>query len=131
MILMKLRTTGNSIRLRLSQTDVRDFETNGSISETLQLGPSEKDTFGYRLIRSDTIRQAAVNFIANYLTVSIPAADTNDWLSTDKVGIEASQTVGAGRQLRIIIEKDFACLSARAGDDDIDSFPNPAASKTC
>jgi hypothetical protein len=34
--------------------------------------------------------------------------------------------------LRILVEKDFACLAPREGEDESDMFPNPLSGKeTC
>ena len=38
---------------------------------------------------------------------------------------------GAAGSLRILVEKDFACLQPRAHEDESDLFPNPDASRTC
>ncbi|MGH8167708.1 MAG: DUF7009 family protein [Woeseiaceae bacterium] len=37
-----------------------------------------------------------------------------------------------GDELSILVEKDFACLAPREGEDDSDKFPNPLEGKaTC
>ena len=35
------------------------------------------------------------------------------------------QDVGGDEPLRILVEKDFACLVEREGEDDSDAFPHP------
>jgi hypothetical protein len=37
--------------------------------------------------------------------------------------------VGDGKTLRILVEKDFACLTKPPHEDDADAFPNP--NKSC
>jgi hypothetical protein len=39
------------------------------------------------------------------------------------------QPTASDAELRIVVEKDFACLTAREGEDESDNFANPNA--TC
>ena len=126
---MKLRTTSNSIRLRLSQTDVKVFSDASVVEENVQVGPGSDAIISYRLTRSDTIDSATAVYKDHCLTVSVPSAVADRWATSEEVGIEASQPNGVGGELSIVIEKDFACIKPRSGDDDEDTFPNPAA--TC
>ena len=73
----------------------------------------------------------AVNYANNMLTVLVPAAHADNWTSTDEVGIAAVQPANESERLSILIEKDFACLTPRAGDDDKDSFPHPGVAGAC
>ena len=128
---MKLRTTRNSIRLRLSQEDVRTFAEKGVIEERIDFGPSPAPALVYRLVRGSEGSDVAVNFADSKLTVTIPSSRADRWTSSDDVGIDAKQSTGNPNPLSILIEKDFACLTPRAGDDDKDSFPHPNAAAAC
>lgn len=65
------------------------------------------------------------------LTVRVAAAALGDWARGDGVSL-ALQCASAAARLDVLIEKDFACLTARDGDDDADSFPHPeAGGATC
>jgi hypothetical protein len=124
---MKLRTTQNSIRLRLSQTDIRNFAENGVVDETVQIGPVSEAAFSFRLHRSETIDRTSASYQNNCLTISIPSGIADQWSTSEDVSIKASQPTSDAAELSILIEKDFACLTPRTGDDDKDAFPNPAA----
>jgi hypothetical protein len=128
---MKLRLTSNSIRLRLSQTDVDRFRTDGVVEEELCLGTEPGQTFIYQLLRSELTDSIDANLENNQLTVSIPASEAAAWTDTDKVGIDGTRPNATNSTIAILVEKDFACMTPRAGDDDRDSFPNPAAPETC
>jgi hypothetical protein len=39
--------------------------------------------------------------------------------------LAGAQPAAADAELRIVVEKDFACLTAREGEDESDNFPNP------
>ena len=127
---MKLRVTKNSIRLRLSQTDVQQFREAGAVDEKLMVGADNDAPLTYRLARGN-VSEVSASLDGTTLTVSVPASEADDWTTTDRVGIEGSQTSGNGSSVSILIEKDFACLTPRAGDDDKDTFPHPELSKKC
>jgi hypothetical protein len=55
--------------------------------------------------------------------VRVPVDVARAWTDGEEVGIESA----AGATPRILVEKDFACLSPREGEDDGDAFPNPAS----
>ena len=117
---MKLRIAGNSIRLRLSQSDVRLLADTGSVAETVDIGPNQR--LSYRLIRSDSAERMTAGFEDNCLTVFVPARLTDKWTATAEVGIQTDPS----ERLKILVEKDFACLHPHPGEDDQDTFPNPA-----
>jgi len=123
---MKLRTTATSIRLRLSQTDVRNFAEHGVVEETLKFDPEGKERFVYRLVRDQNAEGVLATFANNQLTVSVPVDLADDWTSTEVVGIDNDAT---NAHVQILVEKDFTCLVPRVGEDDQDTFPHPQASQ--
>jgi hypothetical protein len=125
---MKLRITGRSIRLRLSQSDVRQFKEHGEVSEELHLGDGPGNALMYRLTRGEAASATIEN---NRLIVTIAAAEADEWTGTDKVGIESMHRNSDGSDIHILIEKDFSCLTPRTGDDDKDTFPHPRSAETC
>ena len=50
------------------------------------------------------------------------------WASGDQIGIESEQLVDHQASLRILIEKDFACIDG-TDEQNADTFPNPLAGK--
>ena len=63
-------------------------------------------------------------------SIQIDPADAEDWLAGDRVGFDHLQPVDGG-VVRVLLEKDFACIDRPAGEeaDDAYAFPNPSA--TC
>ncbi len=59
------------------------------------------------------------------LTVSVPADMIAKWASSEEEGIYGEQANGTDTPLKIAIEKDFACLKPREGEDESDHFPHP------
>lgn len=120
---MKLRIRGNSLRLRLTRSEVEQLGRSGEVIETVDFGAGSP-RFCYQLSAMDggTVR---AEFGDDRLHIFVPATEAARWIGSEQVGIEGMQPVGDGRFLRILVEKDFACLAERGGEDDSDAFPNP------
>jgi len=119
---MKLRVRENSLRIRLVQTEVQKLVNGQSVEQTTDFSPSS--SLIVRVEPCLRTEQLAALFVDHRLSILLPPAAVRRWAETDQVAIEANQPVGDGRFLNILIEKDFACLLSRAGDD-VDAFPNP------
>src|SRR2546426_941555 len=113
---MKLRIKGNSIRLRLGQSEVRRLVSEGLIEEFTAFGPSRKQRFGYALCASAAQLGVSATFADQRLIVRVPADVIDRWATTDQVSIHSVQYTGNGNDLNILIEKDFECID-RAGDE--------------
>lgn len=127
---MKLRIRDNSIRLRLTRTEVESARDDGLVSGTVPF--SGGVTFGYVLESSPACVKPVAQFSNNVLRVRLPEKDVHDWANSEAVSIAAEQLLDEGGQLNILVEKDFACLAPREGEDESDMFPHPAqGSETC
>ena len=126
---MKLRLKNNSARLRLTQTETARFAETGRVEETIEFGLKARQQFIYALEAASEIEEIQATFENNRITVLIPKRRADEWTRTAQVAMEAEQTIGGGKSLRLLIEKDFACLEARAGEDDRDAFPHPSEGK--
>lgn len=123
---MKIRILGNSIRLRLSQSEVKSLTENNIVEEKTYFGPTEESVFIYSLEKKDTneIRAALSN---NHMRIYVPGKTADDWSNSNDISLENHMSLGHGLALKILIEKDFKCLTER-GEDESDLFPNPAES---
>jgi hypothetical protein len=115
---MKLRFHSNSLRLRLSQSDVAVLAGGGSVEETVTFAPGQ--TLIY-LIESGVGEEIAASFENGRIRVTLPRALAKQWVLSDEAGIE-----GVSGPLRVLVEKDFQCIH-REGEEDADAFPNPLA----
>jgi hypothetical protein len=130
---MKMRIRGNSVRFRLTKSEVSQFCEIGKVEETVEFGLEPQQKFIYAVEATDAEKVSAV-FENNRLCVLIPEREAKEWTNSNQVGIKAAQTTGGGEkgvQLRILVEKDFACLENRPGEDDSDAFPHPLEEKLC
>ena len=118
---MKLRIKGNTIRLRLTRTEVAEIGAGREVREVTEFSPNSQ--FSYAL--QPTVNEVVTaKFENNEMSIFLPQAMSAAWAVNDEVGIEADQD-----QLKIIIEKDFACLSPR-GEEDSDTFEHPMTGQT-
>ncbi|MBX3213454.1 MAG: hypothetical protein KF850_15560 [Labilithrix sp.] len=122
---MKLRIRGDSIRLRLTQAEAAALAEGRSVEESTGFAPGSALVYAV-VVGAPTL---SARLTGARVEVAVPAEIARAWATGDSVGIEAAQDAGQGRTLRILVEKDFACLTTRPHEDDADAFPNPNA--TC
>src|SRR4051794_10167371 len=107
---MKIKIKSDSLRLPLGQSEVCRLATEGVVEEFTHFGPCSGQRFGYELHASFHDSAVSARFARGRLVVRIPAVEIHKWARTDQVGIDARQPLGDGKELRILIEKDFACI---------------------
>ena len=122
---MKLRIKGNSIRLRLLRSEVERFSAEGTITEEARFGA---DGLKYSLVVSDTADSIYAKFERGEISVVIPKGAARQWATTETVGLETEQPIGADQTLAILIEKDFECIDRPDDPDRADAYANPNAS---
>ncbi|MCR9141498.1 MAG: hypothetical protein NXI24_04540 [bacterium] len=133
---MKLRIKGNSIRLRLTQSEVEIFGREGRVADCVQFGPIRSLT--YVLLRDAQARTPVAEYTGDEVRVLVPEETATQWVDSEQVGFRGEMQLaalptdaGAGpgdRILRILVEKDFQCLVSRPHEDESDHYVNPLAS---
>lgn len=123
---MKIRIKGNSLRLRLTQTEVIRFLENGEVAETIQFGVAENQKLIYQLAKYSK-KEIGVAYQPGKIVVLIPNAMALDWAQSEKVGMNSILAIDDQTTLTILVEKDFQCMKPRAGEDENDLFINPQA----
>lgn len=122
---MKLRLRDNSVRLRLMRGEVATLESGGALRAETRFPGGGCLVY---TIESDVAGDAPRAAFANgRLTVTMPAAGVREWAAGDAVSIAGEQAVDGGETLRILVEKDFQCLTNREGEDESDMYPHPQA----
>lgn len=120
---MKLRIRDNSIRLRLSQTEVAAIRSDGIVGGKVSFAGGSR--LVYSLEATPACVDPAAQFADGELLVRLPESTAIEWADSDEVSIEAMQPLDDGGSLKILIEKDFACLAPREGEDESDLYPHP------
>lgn len=121
---MKLRTHKNSIRLRLSQSEVQTFAETGFVHECIAFSPLPSQQLQYSLIQAEH-DHISVSYLNNHLRIYVPTAIASHWCDSDNIGFDTHLTVGPASELYVLVEKDFQCLTPRPYEDETDNFPNP------
>jgi hypothetical protein len=127
---MKLRIMGDSLRLRVSRSEVGRLLAGDRLEDTIHFAPEARAKFTYALQREPSVNRPTVQYAGSRVTILIPDDQANDWGVTDQVGIAEDISLGSAGTLALLIEKDFACLD-RSDEDNQDTFPNPNAGVTC
>jgi hypothetical protein len=126
---MKLRIQDNSVRLRLTKTEVDRLDGDGEVAALTAFPGEQALRYAVKCSASASI---GARFEADAIVVTIPAAEVHDWATSDRVSIYGSELLAGGDSLAILVEKDFTCLQPRAGEDESDMFPHPREGReTC
>lgn len=121
---MKIRIKGNSIRMRLTKTDVSRLCESGYLEEQT-IFPGTR--FMYALEKAD-VTVLSATFENNKITLHVPASFLKDWAVNDIIGLDAQMPLPSAESLYLLIEKDFACLD-HTTEDQSDNYENP--NKVC
>lgn len=105
--------------------DVRRLAETGRLEEIISFGPDSKERLCYALALSSDISEPKAAFLNGSLTVVIPKDKGIEWVESEAVGIESVQKISGAGEIKILIEKDFACRSKTRRNEDSDAFPNP------
>ncbi len=123
---MKLRIKGDSLRLRLTQGEMRALAEQGEVDDRIHFPGGPALVYRVRVDRHG--QEISASYNSNLIDIRVPEALSERWCGTDLVTLSASQTVSTG-ELRIVLEKDWACLAPREGEDESDNFPHPESGR--
>src|SRR5690349_15750914 len=118
---MKIRIRDNSVRIRLSKSEVALFAKEGHVEERTEFVNS---ALVYAVKRSADETLSA-DFVNGNLTLYVPANILQFWASTDLVGLDYNMPLPNGNHLYLLIEKDFKCIDAPITEDQSDMYENP------
>jgi hypothetical protein len=115
---MKIRIKGNSLRYRLTKSDIDYFSNNGYIEEIIFFGNNK---LVYALQRYQD-NELTADFNDQKIVLFVPHHMADEWADTDRVGFE-----NTNGPLYLLIEKDFKCMD-NVAEDQSDNYPNPLSS---
>ena len=122
---MKIRIRGNSVRLRLTKTEVEIFCETGEFSETTRFNTQ---IFTYKIVSREYIDCLKADFVDNTIVIFIPRQEALNWDQDERVGFKNEFMLNDGTPLNLLVEKDFVCLDKR-DEDESDNYPNPLLAK--
>ena len=126
---MKLRIEGNSLRLRVSPSEMRRLLDTGRIEETIHFAPDPNARLTYALEHNAEAMSTSVRYRPQEMTVVVSSEGMRQWASGPDVGLYGETSTSNGI-LQLAIEKDFACLD-KSDVENADTFPNPNQGAVC
>ena len=107
---MKLRIKGNSIRFRLTQSEVKIVEQTGLVKDQIKF--SDSISLEYE-IKANGLEYVEATYSENKITLKVNESLIRDWAHSDQVTISSSLDLSSNENLTILIEKDFVLISKR------------------
>jgi hypothetical protein len=124
---MKLRIRGNSIRIRLDRLEIEQLAQHGLVEDKIEFGATDDEALHYSIEWREQNSPLSAEFAPNAIRIFSPRDIADTLTSTNDISLESEQIVAEGRILRLLVEKDFACLTTRSNEDDTHAFENPAS----
>ena len=122
---MKIRIKGNSVRFRLTKSEVEAFSEKGSYSETTEFASK---TLTYTLVAKANITELEADFKEDTITIYFPESEQSAWAKSNRVGYANTVDWNDTKELSLLVEKDFTCLDNTV-EDQSDNYPNPRLAK--
>ena len=114
---MKLRIKGNSLRIRLTKTEVNIIANTGYLEEETLFSNNK---FMYALQRVDEGNELSAALEENKMIIFVPSSLTKEWPTNNIIGFNAEMPVADNKTLFLLIEKDFVCLDETTVDQSED-----------
>ena len=120
---MKLRFHGNTLRLRLSQSEVARLAETGRVEERVVFAAGQTLEYAIEtgVVEPGDAGEMRASFEGGRIRVTVAPAAAKRWIEGSETGIESSDG-----PLRVLVEKDFQCFHGDA-ETNADAFPNPLA----
>jgi hypothetical protein len=111
---MKLWIRGNSLRLRVSKTELAKIAETGRADDTTRFSSEQSLRYGVEVRPTGAV---TATFSDASILVALPKAFLDLWLRPGEISVEGSQPVGGGKVLQIVLEKDEQRPDGRSGED--------------
>ena len=121
---MKLRIKGNSLRLRVSRSELARYQAEGRIEETIHFTAALEATLTYALESATGPSPVSIRYEPGEVTVILSKDRASIWGAQNEIGVYTTLDMGPAGSLEVVVEKDFACLD-RSDEDNSDTFANP------
>ncbi|HEY8782341.1 MAG TPA: hypothetical protein VIM16_12025 [Mucilaginibacter sp.] len=116
---MKIRIKNNSLRFRLTRSDVKQLAVTGHLDEKVIFG---KQSLIYAIKLTDDVHLSSA-YKNDTVTLFMPKSMISELISSDRIGFENNNEA-----LHLSVEKDFTCLD-NVAEDQSDNYPNPLVEK--
>jgi len=121
---MKLRLLDNSIRLRLSRNEVVAADEQGIVEGQTSFPDGSVFTFALEALKNSS--DASASYASDRMVVKLPAPEISAWASDEAaVSLHGELELPLGGHLKLLVEKDFKCVSPRNDEDQSNLFLDP------
>ena len=121
---MKLRLLDDSIRLRLSRNEVVAADEQGIVEGQTRFPDGSVFTFALEALENSSA--ASASYASDRLVVKLPAPEIAAWANDDAaVSLHGELELPLGGHLKLLVEKDFRCVSPRDDEDQSNLFQYP------
>ena len=104
---MKLRVRGETLRLRLTRSEVEALGAGQVVEERVPFPAG--NTLVYQLRTADAYGSAMEQQGADvHIVVEVPSTIAAEWSGSEVVGLAGDDAISMG-PLQVLIEKDFTC----------------------
>lgn len=110
--------------MRVSQSELGRIVTEGRCADRVRFPGGGALEYRVEVVADGPV---AAELAGSAVTLRVPRAAVERWSDPAEVSIAGEQTLDDGGCLSLLLEKDFACLAPRAGEDESDLFANPRA----
>lgn len=112
---MKLRVKDNSLRIRLSADEVGRLLSGKKVEAATRFaaGPSQCLVYGVECW-PDVPAMTSV-YKPGHIRILIPEDQLRHWGASDATSLRASQPIGDGQSLQLLVEKDMPCKDGSGG----------------
>ena len=127
---MKLRIKGNSLRLRVTRSELVRFQAGHRIEETVHFAEAPEAKLTYALESAIQASPVRIRYRSRDVTIVLSERQVRIWEAETEVGVYATLDMGSAGPVEVVVEKDFACLD-RSDDENSDTFAHPHAGTAC
>lgn len=118
---MKIRILGNSVRFRLTRSEVDMLCTKGYVEDRTHF---DTRVFTYAVKMEANAGKLTAQFTDNTIILKLPLSMGENWHRNAQVGFNDVMEIDQKNTLSLLLEKDFVCLDERL-EDQSDNYPNP------
>jgi hypothetical protein len=126
---MKLRIKGNSLRLRVTPSEMMRLLETGRIEETIHFAPDKNACLTYALEHAAEASSLGLRYSPQEIAIVVSSREVHRWAGVQDVGLYAKVRTSHG-PLELAVEKDFACLDKNDAEN-ADTFPHPHEGTVC
>lgn len=118
---MKIRIKDNSIRFRLTRSEVETLSKEGAFESHTTVGTQN---LRYRVQAHSKVPALDAKLYPLAVTLLVNKQLATHWSTNDTVGHYHQLTNPDGSTLDLLLEKDFVCMDETV-EDQSDNYPNP------